>query len=132
MVYEKIDRNRIALIHTAKTEVNMREDNYRIILKNTFNVDTCKDLTIPQFNKLMEIFKELGFKGKYLTFNQKKNIQKKSEALWGKEYETKLKELVMKQIGYDIPIGRLTVKEGQNIINALEKILEWKSKVKKR
>lgn len=38
----------------------------------------------------------------------------------------------MKQIGYDIPIGRLTVKEGQNIINALEKILEWKSKVKKR
>ena len=60
-----------------------------------------------------------------------KNIQKKSEALWGKEYETKLKELVMKQIGYDIPIRRLTVKEGQNIINALEKILEWKSKVKK-
>lgn len=131
MVYEKIDRNRIALIHTAKTEVKMTEDNYRIILKNTFNVDTCKDLTIPQFNKLMEIFKELGFKGKYLTFNQMKNIQKKSEALWGKEYETKLKELVMKQIGYDIPIRRLTVKEGQNIINALEKILEWKSKVKK-
>lgn len=59
MVYEKIDKNRIALIHAAKTEVNMTEDNYRIILKNTFNVDTCKDLTIPQFNKLMEAFKKI-------------------------------------------------------------------------
>lgn len=59
MVYEKIDKNRIALIHAAKIEVNMTEDNYRIILKNTFNVDTCKDLTIPQFNKLMETFKKI-------------------------------------------------------------------------
>lgn len=58
MVYEKIDKNRIALIHAAKIEVNMTEDNYRIILKNTFNVDTCKDLTISQFNKLMETFKK--------------------------------------------------------------------------
>ncbi|MHD0318737.1 phage protein GemA/Gp16 family protein [Fusobacterium sp. THCT1E2] len=59
MVYEKIDKNRIALIHAAKIEVNMTEDNYRIILKNTFNVDTCKDLTISQFNKLMETFKKI-------------------------------------------------------------------------
>lgn len=59
MVYEKIDKNRIALIHAAKIEVNMTEDNYRIILKNTFKVDTCKDLTIPQFNKSMETFKKI-------------------------------------------------------------------------
>lgn len=59
MVYEKIDKNRIALIHAAKIEVNMTEDNYRIILKNTFNVDTCKDLTIPQFNKLIKTFKKI-------------------------------------------------------------------------
>lgn len=59
MVYEKIDKNRIALIHATKIEVNMTEDNYRIILKNTFKVDTCKDLTISQFNKLMETFKKI-------------------------------------------------------------------------
>lgn len=131
MAYEKIDRNRIGLIHVAKEALGIKEEDYRAMLKSSFNVMSSKDLTVPQFLKLMEIYKKLGFKSKYLTFNQKKNIQKKSKMLWGEQVDVKLKDFIMQQVGYDVPLVRLTVKEAQDVINGLDKILEWKSKVKK-
>ena len=102
------------------------------MLKTNFNVTSSKELTVPQFERLMEIYKNLGFKSKYLTFNQKKNIQKKVKFLWGETTDEKLKDFIMKQVGYDIPLVRLTVAQAQNVINGLDKIIEWKSKVKKR
>lgn len=132
MTYEKIDRSRIGLIHVINGELKIPDENYRIMLKTNFNVTSSKDLTIPQFERLMEIYKNLGFKSKYLTFNQKKNIQKKIKFLWGETPDEKLKDFILKQVGYDIPLARLTVKEAQDVINGLDKIIEWKSKVKKK
>lgn len=131
MAYEKIDRNRIGLIHIAKEALGIKEEDYRAMLKSNFNVISSKDLTVPQFLKLMEIYKKLGFKSKYLTFNQKKNIQKKSKILWREQADTRLKDFIMQQVGYDVPLVKLTVKEAQDVINGLDKILEWKSKGKK-
>lgn len=128
MAYEKIDRNRIGLIHVAKEALGIKEEDYRAMLKSNFNVISSKDLTVPQFLKLMEIYKKLGFKSKYLTFNQKKNIQKKSKILWREQADTRLKDFIMQQVGYDVPLVKLTVKEAQDVINGLDKAIEWKRK----
>lgn len=130
MIYEKVDRNRIGLIHVAKETLGIKEEDYRAMLKSNFNVTSSKDLTIPQFEKLMEIYKKLGFKSKYITLNQKKNIQKKSKILWKEQTDIKLKNFIMQQVGYDIPLARLTVKEAQVVINGLDKVIEWKGKGK--
>lgn len=130
MIYEKVDRNRIGLIHVAKETLGIKEEDYRAMLKSNFNVTSSKDLTIPQFEKLMEIYKRLGFKSKYITLNQKKNIQKKSKILWKEQTDIKLKNFIMQQVGYDISLTRLTVKEAQVVINGLDKVIEWKGKEK--
>lgn len=128
MGYEKMDKNRIGLIHVAKETLGIKDADYRAMLKSNFNVTSSKELTIPQFEKLMDIYKKLGFKSKYMTLNQKKNIQKKSKMLWGEQADAKLKDFIMQQVGYDIPLTRLTVKEAQDVINGLDKIIEWKNK----
>lgn len=128
MSYEKIDRNRIGLIHVAKETLGIKDTDYRAMLKSNFNVMSSKDLTVPQFERLMDIYKKLGFKSKYITLNQKKNIQKKSKILWKEQTDIKLKNFIMQQVGYDIPLTRLTVKEAQDVINGLDKVIEWKSK----
>lgn len=130
MTYEKIDKNRIGLIHVAKEALGIKDEDYRVMLKSNFNVASSKDLTIPQFERLMDMYKKLGFKSKYLTLNQKKNIQKKSKMLWGEQADAKLKDFIMQQVGYDVPLVRLTVKEAQAVINGLDKVIEWKGKGK--
>ena len=130
MAYEKIDRNKIALIHAAKAEVKMTEDNYRIVLKSRFNVTTSKDLTFPQFKVLMEIFEKLGYKSKYLTRKQLNNILNKAKVYWGNDFNKELKAFIKKQTGQDIQLGRLLIKDAQAVINGLDKMIEWKTKGK--
>lgn len=130
MAYEKIDKNRIGLIHVAKEALGIKDEDYRVMLKSNFNVASSKDLTIPQFERLMDMYKKLGFKSKYITLNQKKNIQKKIKMLWGEQADAKLKDFIMQQVGYDVPLVRLTVKEAQAVINGLDKVIEWKGKGK--
>lgn len=131
MIYEKVDRNKIALIHAAKAEVKMTEDNYRTVLKSRFNVTTSKDLTIPQFKALMEIFEKLGYKSKYLTRKQLSNILNKAKIYWGKDFNKELKAFIKKQTGQEKQLGRLLVKEAQDVINGLDKMIDWKNKGKK-
>lgn len=131
MTYEKIDRNKIALIHAAKAEVKMTEDNYRTVLKSRFNVTTSKDLTIPQFKVLMEIFEKLGYKSKYLSRKQLSNIINKAKIYWGKDCSKELKAFIKKQTGQDIQLGRLLIKDAQSVINGLDKMIDWKNKEKK-
>ena len=131
MIYEKVDRNKIALIHAAKAEIKMTEDNYRTVLKSRFNVTTSKDLTIPQFKALMEIFEKLGYKSKYLTRKQLSNILNKAKIYWGKDFNKELKAFIKKQPGQEKQLGRLLVKEAQDVINGLDKMIDWKNKGKK-
>ena len=131
MIYEKVDRNKIALIHAAKAEIKMTEDNYRTVLKSRFNVTTSKDLTIPQFKALMEIFEKLGYKSKYLTRKQLSNILNKAKIYWGKDFNNDLKAFIKKQTGQEKQLGRLLVKEAQDVINGLDKMIDWKNKGKK-
>lgn len=131
MIYEKVDRNRIGLIHVAKETLGIKEEDYRAMLKSNFNVTSSKDLTIPQFKALMEIFEKLGYKSKYLTRKQLSNILNKAKIYWGKDFNKELKAFIKKQTGQEKQLGRLLVKEAQDVINGLDKMIDWKNKGKK-
>lgn len=58
-----IDNNKKAVIHIAKTQTGMTEDEYRDLLSSV-GVESSKDLTPAKFKKLMKRFENLGFQSK--------------------------------------------------------------------
>lgn len=56
----KINTNQIALLHVAKKELALDEDNYRSILAH-YNVTSAKDLTLKDFQHLVKYLETLGF-----------------------------------------------------------------------
>jgi hypothetical protein len=55
-------RNRLlALVHIAKKELALRDDEYRDVLKY-WGVTTSAQMSIPELEELVEYFESLGFK----------------------------------------------------------------------
>jgi phage gp16-like protein len=63
---DKIHRRRnglLALVHIAKKELALRDDEYRDVLKY-WGVTTSAQMSIPELEELVEYFESLGFKKK--------------------------------------------------------------------
>jgi len=63
---DKIHRRRnklLALVHIAKKELALRDDEYRDVLKY-WGVKTSAKMSIPELEELVEYFGSLGFKKK--------------------------------------------------------------------
>jgi len=63
---DKIHRRRnklLALVHIAKKELALRDDEYRDVLKY-WGVKTSAQMSIPELEDLVEYFESLGFKKK--------------------------------------------------------------------
>jgi hypothetical protein len=63
---DKIHRRRnklLALVHIAKKELALRDDEYRDVLKY-WGVITSAKMSIPELEELVEYFESLGFKKK--------------------------------------------------------------------
>jgi hypothetical protein len=58
-----IGRKKKALIHIAKDDLHLDEESYRQILKGVAGVESSTRLTREGFEKVMERFQEMGFKG---------------------------------------------------------------------
>lgn len=58
-----MNKGQIQVIHVAKKQVGMTEDEYRDLLESV-GVETCKDLTNKGFSIVMNHFEQLGFKSK--------------------------------------------------------------------
>lgn len=56
-----IDNNKKAVIHIAKMQTGMTENEYRALLSSV-GVDSSKELTAATFDIIMQRFKKLGFK----------------------------------------------------------------------
>lgn len=56
-------KENLAVIHIAKKQLGMTDDNYRAML-SSFGVESSKDLTLEQFHLLMAAFQRLGFVNK--------------------------------------------------------------------
>lgn len=62
-------RNRqLAMIHVAKKELGLDEDLYRAILWEVCGVESSKDLDLAGRNRLLEHFREKGFKSRMSSF----------------------------------------------------------------
>ena len=59
----KTDQRRglLAAVHIGKTRLDLEEDTYRDLLKEEFDVDSARDLTIGQLKRLLSIFGAWGF-----------------------------------------------------------------------
>lgn len=56
-----IEKKQVQLIHIAKKNLNMNDDEYRLVLSR-WNVTTCKDLSYRQAGEVIDYFKAIGFK----------------------------------------------------------------------
>jgi hypothetical protein len=56
----KITKEQIKIIHIAKNQLKISDDNYKDIL-SSFNVSSSKDLSYQNANEVIEAFKKLGF-----------------------------------------------------------------------
>jgi phage gp16-like protein len=57
-----IDKKEIAVIHIAKTQLGISEEDYRAILKQQCGVESSKQLDKRGLATLMDYFAKLGFK----------------------------------------------------------------------
>ncbi|MEO0133115.1 MAG: regulatory protein GemA [candidate division WOR-3 bacterium] len=52
----------IKLIHTAKQQLHLNDELYRLLLEGAAGISSSKEINnIDQFDKIMEAFKKLGF-----------------------------------------------------------------------
>ena len=56
-------KDQIKLIHVAKGKAGLSEEQYRMMLRNLGNVDSCKDLTNETFEDCMAFLEDCGFPG---------------------------------------------------------------------
>lgn len=57
----RIFGSKLVLIHTAKRELDMAEEDYRALLLRAGGVNSSKDLTLEGFDAVMDEFNRLGF-----------------------------------------------------------------------
>ena len=56
-------KKRIQLVHVAKHQLGLTDDNYRAILSQ-WSVASSKDMSLFQLGQLLDYFKVLGFRGR--------------------------------------------------------------------
>lgn len=81
MKSEKIGNKAIQIIHIAKSQLMMKDSEYRTLLKS-FGVTTSKDLTPSQYEKLLHKFQADGF---VLTSKKRGSFRNQPRAAWDKE-----------------------------------------------
>lgn len=96
----KITPGQIALLHVAKRDLCLDDEDYRSILRH-YRVETAKDLNMQDFEQLMAYLKSLGFKST--------NPRQPSHAPWrdaqGLPYPAQLAEINRMFRELDIPEG---------------------------
>ena len=116
-----LTRKQLSLIHVAKNQIDLSDEDYRAILKN-FKVSSSKDLAPWYFKELMDLFKKLGFKQLTgdLSQGQYKKIKVMSNILgWNR---TRINGFVRRQLGIQKPLETLSRKEANKIIEGLKNL----------
>lgn len=114
----------IKIIHILKSNINLSDDEYRVILKGMFKVDSSKKLSYLQANKLINHLKTLEFKNK-ITKTQLSKISYLAKEVYEDPLEG-LKGTIKRNLGRTKKVSSLTRKEASIIIMILENIKKWK------
>lgn len=57
-----LSKKQLGLIHVAKKQLGLKDDDYRALLSGVAGVSSSKELDAAGFDQVMESFKRLGFK----------------------------------------------------------------------
>lgn len=64
---EKTNRSKIIqLIHIAKSQIGLSDEDYRAVLESTTKKTSCSDMSLFELNEVLKAMKKLGFKVKKL------------------------------------------------------------------
>lgn len=141
-----IGQKKKALVHIAKQDLQLSEEDYRRILQSVAGVESSTSLTREGFEKVMARFQEMGFKGllahpyhpspkgrlipsdspeglERITVNQQGFIAYLLERLeWTKEHYQAFCRRIIKKLSPE------TKREGQKIIIGLMAILRQRNR----
>lgn len=117
-----MDKNKLAVIHIIKKELNLSDEEYRNILQRVTGVESARELDDAAFRKLMNFF----VRSKYyrinphgLTIRQKLYIKYLTkEIAWE---ESHLNNFIRKYY-HKSGVEKLTKKEAIKVIEALKAI----------
>ena len=56
----------IQLIHIAKSQIGLSDEDYRAVLESTTKKTSCSDMSLFELNEVLKAMKKLGFKVKKL------------------------------------------------------------------
>ena len=60
-----LDRSKIIqLIHIAKSQIGLSDEDYRAVLESTANKSSCSEMSVFELNEVLKAMKKLGFKVK--------------------------------------------------------------------
>ena len=63
----KINRSKIIqLIHIAKSQIGLSDEDYRAVLESTTKKTSCSDMSLFELDEVLKAMKKLGFKVKKL------------------------------------------------------------------
>lgn len=117
-----MDRKKLAVIHIAKKELNLSEEEYRAILRNATGVESAKDLDEEKFRRLMNVFmrsRHYRLRPDGITLRQKYFIRSMVQDLgWDQAHF----ENFLKKYHHKKRLDRLTKKEAGRLIESLKNV----------
>ena len=130
----KIDRSKIIqLIHIAKSQIGLSDEDYRAVLESTAKKTSCSKMTLFELNEVLKAMKKLGFKVKKLETREEEIGWDASKAqmdyikgMWELVARDKsdraLYKFIKRITGADHP-RFMTAKDSQKVIIALRKMM---------
>lgn len=130
----KIDRSKIIqLIHIAKSQIGLSDEDYRAVLESTAKKISCSEMTLFELNEVLKAMKKLGFKVKKLETREEEIGWDASKAqmdyikgMWERVARDKsdraLYKFIKRITGADHP-RFMTAKDSQKVIIALRKMM---------
>lgn len=130
----KIDRSKIIqLIHIAKSQIGLSDEDYRAVLESTAKKTSCSEMTLFELNEVLKAMKKLGFKVKKLETREEEIGWDASKAqmdyikgMWERVARDKsdraLYKFIKRITGAEHP-RFMTAKDSQKVIIALRKMM---------
>ena len=130
----KIDRSKIIqLIHIAKSQIGLSDEDYRAVLESTAKKTSCSEMTLFELNEVLKAMKKLGFKVKKLETREEEIGWDASKAqmdyikgMWELVARDKsdraLYKFIKRITGADHP-RFMTASDSQKVIIALRKMM---------
>ena len=120
----------LAKVHIAKKELNIEDEDYRVILEREFRKDSARDLTDLELGYLIDYFRQHGWQTRNPQpatrnpINQIEHLRARAYEIAAKieNGEVRLKGLARKMLGVDSIAWCRDVKRLQRLLAVLEKI----------